>query len=185
MSRHAACYIRRAGHVGPWQRAPSDGRRSPHEELDLAAEPELNGAAAEWGDLGLGGQELAAREPLQPDPDSDAALLLSRRIVDLAADKLASDILLLDIRGVSPIADYFVICTAGSERQTAAILNDLRDKLLVEQHRKPLHTEGQADSGWVLLDYGDVIAHVFSPAQRAFYNLEELWAAATPVVRMQ
>lgn len=103
----------------------------------------------------------------------------------MASDKQASDIVLLDIRGVSLIADYFVICTAGSERQTAAILRDLSQKLVEETGRKPLHTEGAADSGWVLLDYGDVIVHVFSAAQRAFYNLEQLWAAATPIVRLQ
>jgi ribosome-associated protein len=113
------------------------------------------------------------------------ALSLARRIVDLASDKQASDILLLDIRGVSLIADYFVICSAGSERQTAAILKDLSERLLEEFGRKPLHTEGTADSGWVLLDYGDVIMHVFSSAQRAFYNLEQLWSAATPIVRLQ
>src|SRR5919201_2443133 len=117
--------------------------------------------------------------------DSAEALRLARRIVDLASDKQASDIVLLDIRGVSLIADYFVICTAGSERQATAILKDLGDKLLEEYGRKPLHTEGKPDSGWVLLDFGDVIVHVFSPAQRAFYNLEQLWAAATPVVRLQ
>ena len=110
---------------------------------------------------------------------------MARRIVDLASDKQASDILLLDIRGVSLIADYFVICTVGSERQTAAILKDLSEKLLEEFDRKPLHTEGKADSGWVLLDYGDVIVHVFSASQRSFYNLEQLWSAATPIVRLQ
>jgi ribosome-associated protein len=117
--------------------------------------------------------------------DSAEALSLARRIVDLASDKQASDIVLLDIRGVSLIADYFVICTAGSERQASAILKDLGDRLLEEFERKPLHTEGKPDSGWVLLDYGDVIVHVFSPTQRAFYDLEELWAAATPIVRLQ
>jgi ribosome-associated protein len=118
-------------------------------------------------------------------PDSVEALSLARRIVDLASDKLASDILLLDIRGVSLIADYFVIATAGSERQASAILKDLSDRLLEEFGRKPLHTEGKPDSGWVLLDYGDVIVHVFSPTQRNFYNLEQLWSAATPIVRLQ
>jgi ribosome-associated protein len=118
-------------------------------------------------------------------PDSAEALSLARRIVDLASDKLASDIVLLDIRGVSLIADYFVIATAGSERQASAILKDLSDRLLEEFGRKPLHTEGKPDSGWVLLDYGDVIVHVFSPTQRNFYNLEQLWSAATPIVRLQ
>jgi len=92
---------------------------------------------------------------------------------------------LLDIRGVSLIADYFVICTAGSERQTSAILKDLGEKVLEEFGRKPLHTEGKSDSGWVLLDYGDVIVHIFSPTQRSFYNLDQLWATATPIVRLQ
>jgi ribosome-associated protein len=114
------------------------------------------------------------------------ALGLARRIVDLISDKQASDIVLLDIRGVSLIADYFVICTVGSERQTAAILKDLSEKLVEDfPGRRPLHTEGAPDSGWVLLDYGDVIVHVFSAQQRAFYNLEQLWAAATPIVRLQ
>jgi ribosome-associated protein len=118
-------------------------------------------------------------------PESAEALSLARRIVDLASDKQASDILLLDIRGVSLIADYFVICSAGSERQTTAILKDLSEKLIEEFGRKPLHTEGKGDSGWVLLDYGDVIVHVFSPAQRTFYNLEQLWSTATQIVRLQ
>jgi ribosome-associated protein len=112
-------------------------------------------------------------------------LSLARRVVDLASDKQASDIVLLDIRGISLIADYFVICTAGSERQAGAILKDLGEKLLEEFRRKPLHVEGKPDSGWVLLDYGDVIVHVFSPAQRQFYNLDQLWAPATPIVRLQ
>jgi ribosome-associated protein len=127
-----------------------------------------------------------AREVPPPDGEAAEALTLARRIVDVLSDKQASDIVLLDIRGVSLIADYFVLCTAGSERQTTAILRDLSDKLVQEQPgRKPLHTEGAADSGWVLLDYGDVIVHVFSATQRAFYNLEQLWAAATPIVRLQ
>lgn len=126
--------------------------------------------------------------PLQVEPeasDSAQALDLARRIVDLASEKQASDIVLLDIRGVSLIADYFVIATAASERQANAILRDLGDKLTEEFGRKPLHTEGKPDSGWVLLDFGDVIVHVFAPTQRSFYNLEQLWAAATPIVRLQ
>ena len=128
-----------------------------------------------------------AELPLQTEPVGEAAeaLGMARRIVDLASDKQASDIVLLDIRGVSLIADYFVICTAGSDRQTSAILKDLSEKLIEEYARKPMHTEGKGDSGWVLLDYGDVIVHIFSPQQRSFYNLEQLWAAATPVVRLQ
>jgi len=105
--------------------------------------------------------------------------------VDLASEKLASEIVLLDIRGVSLIADYFVIATAANERQANAILRDLSEKLIEEYGRKPIHTEGKPDSGWVLLDFGDVIVHIFSPTERAFYDLEKLWSAATPVVRLQ
>ena len=128
--------------------------------------------------------------PLQDDApaptvDSAEALELAKRIVDLASEKLASDIVLLDIRGVSLIADYFVIATAGNERQASAIMRDLGDKLIDEYGRKPLHTEGKPDSGWVLLDFGDVIVHIFSPSQRTFYNLDQLWSTATPIVRLQ
>ena len=105
--------------------------------------------------------------------------------MDLASEKLASEIVLLDIRGVSLIADYFVIATAANERQANAILRDLSEKLIEEYGRKPIHTEGKPDSGWVLLDFGDVIVHIFSPTERAFYDLEKLWSAATPVVRLQ
>jgi ribosome-associated protein len=127
----------------------------------------------------------APSEALPATADSAEALSLARRITDLASDKQASDIVLLDIRGVSLIADYFVICTVGSERQASAIFKDLSQNLAEEFGRKPLHMEGKSDSGWVLLDYGDVIVHVFSPTERTFYNLEQLWAAATPVVRLQ
>jgi ribosome-associated protein len=132
-----------------------------------------------------GSDALQREAEIEATPDSVEALSLARGIVDLASDKQASDIVLLDIRAVSLIADYFVICTVGSERQAAAILKDLSSRLLEEFGRKPLHSEGKPDSGWVLLDYGDVILHVFSPAQRNFYNLEQLWAAATPIVRLQ
>jgi len=139
----------------------------------------------ENGLIGSSELERGAGEMPAATADSAEALSLARRIVDLASDKLASDIALLDIRGVSLIADYFVICTVASERQASAILKDLSEKVLEDFGRKPMHTEGKPDSGWVLLDYGDVIVHVFSPTQRTFYNLEQLWAAATPIVRLQ
>ena len=166
--------------------------RHTRERLTLAAKPARDIAGRDASNLEadqaleLPSQPLrASSETPRPTPDSAEALSLARRIVDLASDKQASDIVLLDIRGVSLIADYFVIATAGSERQASAILKDLSEKLIEEFSRKPLHTEGKPDSGWVLLDYGDVIVHVFSPTQRAFYNLEQLWAAATPIVRLQ
>ncbi len=130
-------------------------------------------------------QERVSTRLPERTADSAAALELARRIVDLAADKLASDILLLDIRGVSLIADYFVICTAASDRQSNAIVKDLEEKIREEFGRKPINADGRGDSGWVLLDYGEVIVHIFSPDRRAYYKLEELWSEATPVLRLQ
>ncbi len=93
--------------------------------------------------------------------------------------------MLLDLRPLSVIADYFIICSGGSERQLNAVERDIRDTLRREERVRPLHTEGTADSGWILLDYGDVVVHIFSPTQREYYDLEELWSAAVPVVRIQ
>lgn len=108
---------------------------------------------------------------------------LARKAVDIASDKLASNILLLDIRPVSILADYFVISTATSERQTKAIVDDL----LQELHKDgidPLHQEGTSDSGWVLIDFGPVIVHIFSPEERAYYAIEKLWKDAVTVLHL-
>jgi ribosome-associated protein len=113
------------------------------------------------------------------------ALTLAQRIVDIAADRQASDILLLDLRAISPIADYFVICSGNSERQLEAIEREIVDQLRDHEHLRPRQREGNAASGWVLLDYGDVVVHIFSASEREFYRLEELWSAAPTVVRVQ
>jgi ribosome-associated protein len=75
--------------------------------------------------------------------------------------------------------------STGSERQLAAIVREMGESLRNNEGVRPLRVEGQSDSGWVLMDYGDVIVHVFSVEQRGFYRLEELWSAAVPLVRMQ
>ncbi len=110
---------------------------------------------------------------------------LARQIVDLASEKQASDIVLLDLRKVSLLADYFVVCSGNSERQINAILDDIVDRVRNTAHRRPLRREGTASSGWVVLDYGDVVVHVFAPTERDYYRLEELWSDASPVVRVQ
>lgn len=113
------------------------------------------------------------------------ALDLAKRVVELAEDKQASDIVLLDIRPISIVADYFVICSGASERQLGAITRDITETIKREARLTPLHAEGDSSSGWVLLDYGDVVVHVFSPAEREYYQLEELWGTALPLVRIQ
>ena len=112
------------------------------------------------------------------------AQALARKIIDVLSDKQAEDILLLDIRDVASFADYFVIASAGSDRQIQAIL-DAVDETIEAEGIRPMGREGKADSGWVLLDYGDVIVHLFAPEEREFYDLEGLWHTAVPVVRIQ
>jgi ribosome-associated protein len=109
---------------------------------------------------------------------------LARRIVDLLADRQAEDVLLLDIRKVASFADYFVIATAINNRQMRAFV-ELVNTELREEDIKPSHREGGVDSGWVLVDYGDIILHIFSPDLRDYYALEELWHDATEIVRIQ
>ena len=112
------------------------------------------------------------------------ALELSHNIVDILDDKQAEDILMLDITGLAPFADYFIIATATSERQSKALVDTVVDTLR-NQRVKPLFIEGESRSGWQLLDYGEVIVHIFSPELRDFYRLEELWSEAKVVVQMQ
>jgi ribosome-associated protein len=108
----------------------------------------------------------------------------AKRIIDIAGDKLASDILLLDTRGVCSFADYFVIVSGDSSRQLDAISNEISQVIKQETGTPPLHREGTASSGWMLLDYGDVIVHIFSPDERERYRLDEAWGAAKPLIRM-
>ena len=112
-------------------------------------------------------------------------LTLARHAVDAAADKKAEHILLLDLRGLSLVADYFVICSAATDRQLRAIADNIDDVLRVEHGIRPHHIEGADTGGWVLMDYGDLIIHAFTPSQRMHYNLEELWAQAPVLLRMQ
>lgn len=97
---------------------------------------------------------------------------------------MGSDVLLLDLTGITLIADYFVIATAESERQLGAIREDIAQQLKTEQGIRPLSVEGTATSGWILLDYGAVVVHLFSTVQRQRYRLEDLWHDARTVLRM-
>ena len=109
---------------------------------------------------------------------------LAKAAVDAASDKKASDILLLDIREVSVIADYFVICSASNSRQIQAIAEAI-DEELGKQGAMLLRREGTAETGWVLLDFGDIIVHIFASAERQYYRLERLWNEAKTVVYLQ
>jgi ribosome-associated protein len=126
---------------------------------------------------------LPARET--PAPRTDLAPLdLARRIVELAEDKKAADIVLLDITELTTLADAFVICSGGSERQISAIADGIAEALR-DEGTKPIGREGTPASHWVLLDFGSVIVHVFTPPERDYYGLEKHWAGARTVVRVQ
>ena len=106
------------------------------------------------------------------------AHVLAAQAVDAMLEKKAYDITVLDMRNVSGVADFFVIGTGNSEPQVKAIADSVRDRIREQCQEKPWHTEGTDHWQWVLIDYVDVVAHVFSPERRAFYDLERLWGDA-------
>lgn len=112
------------------------------------------------------------------------ALDLARRIVELAEDKKAADMVVLELAPLTTIADYFVIASGGSERQLDAIADGIIEGLRDEKV-KPIGREGAAASHWVLLDYGSVIVHIFTPPERDYYGLEKHWSEAKTILRVQ
>jgi ribosome-associated protein len=103
-------------------------------------------------------------------------LQLSRLIEDAAADKKAREVVRIDIRQKSSIADYFVICEGDTDRQVKAIVDSIVEKAKASGVR-PLRVSGYQDGSWVVLDYASVIVHVFLPGERSYYDLESLWRA--------
>ena len=121
-------------------------------------------------------------QPTQARTDLDPGDL-AHRIVEVASDKKASDVVLLRTAEVTTMADYFVICSGRSERQVQVLGHAIVDELRKEGMR-PLGVEGRGAARWILLDYGSVIVHVFAPEEREYYGLERLWSNATQVVRV-
>ena len=109
---------------------------------------------------------------------------IARRIVELAEDKKAADIVLLDLTGLTTLADAFVICSGGSERQLDAIADGIIEGMRAEKIR-PIGREGTASSHWVLVDFGAIVVHVFTPPERDYYSLEKHWSEAKTVLRVQ
>ena len=103
---------------------------------------------------------------------------LARTIVEAADTRKASDIVLLEVTFVSYLADYFVISTGHSRTQVKAISDAIEDTVQKQFHYSPLRTEGQKERNWILLDYGDVIAHILLPEEREFYGIEAFWGHA-------
>jgi len=105
--------------------------------------------------------------------------------VDILADHKGEDILLLDLCGLTLLTDYFVICSGTSGRQLRALVGSIRVEVKRGQGVLPLRVEGEPSSGWVLMDYGSVVVHIFAPELRAFYDLEDLWREGRLIVRIQ
>jgi ribosome-associated protein len=119
-------------------------------------------------------------KPHSPTPSLDG-IDLARRCVDLALDKKAIDPVILDLREISTITDYLVICSAQSEPQLKAIANGVIRSLKDESARAPHAMDGFPASQWIVLDYGDVMLHIFHEAKRPVYALEDLWSDAKKV----
>ncbi len=111
-------------------------------------------------------------------------LELAHTIITALEERKGEDILLLDIREVAPLADYFVVCSGTSDRMLDALVDAVQRDVKTKHHIRP-RLEGSPGDGWVLADYGDVIVHLFSPDRREFYQIEELWGAGKIVLHLQ
>ena len=99
----------------------------------------------------------------------------ARRIAALAQEKLAEDVVILDMRPVCTFTDFFVICTGRNARQTAAIWDEVHGRMKREHDLVPRSADGVQEGTWILADYLDVVLHVFAPEARGYYRLEQLW----------
>jgi ribosome-associated protein len=104
-----------------------------------------------------------------------SSLEQARRIAALAEDKLAKDIVILDMRPVCAYTDFFVVCSGQNPRQTKAIVDEVRYGLKHEEKVVPHSVDGEREGTWIVADYTDVVLHVFTPEMRDYYRLEELW----------
>jgi ribosome-associated protein len=110
---------------------------------------------------------------------------IARTIVTVLEDKKGEDILLLDLIGVCSFTDYFIICSGTSERSIKALAEEVRKVVKEKYSVMAQGIEGEAESGWVLIDYGDVILHIFSKVLREYYQLEDLWREGKLLLRVQ
>jgi len=98
-----------------------------------------------------------------------------------SSDKQADDVVILDVHELIVITDFFVICSAGNRRQIKTVIESVEDRLRTKLGVRPVRREGEADAGWWLLDYIDVVVHVFGTEERSYYDLERLWRDAPRV----
>ena len=112
--------------------------------------------------------------------DLPTAALKAQRAARIALDRKALDLVVLDVQALSSVTDFFLVCSGRSTTHVATIADAIRDELKTDGMR-PMHVEGVAESGWILLDYGDVLMHVFLEETRVYYALERLWGDAPSI----
>jgi ribosome-associated protein len=123
-------------------------------------------------------ETLSTQNESNQAQEDNSALALAWTMADAADDRKAVDIVLLHVARVSYLTDYFVIATGFSKTQVRAIADSIEDRVEQHRHQKSLRVEGRSEGSWILLDYGEAIAHVMLPTEREFYNLEAFWAHA-------
>jgi len=109
---------------------------------------------------------------------------ITHTIINSLEEKKGEDILLLDIQKISSFTDYFVICTGTSDRMLDALAEAVTEAIRKNHHKKG-RVEGSPQEGWTVIDYGDVVVHLFSPDQRDYYRLEELWNQGKVLLHVQ
>lgn len=124
-------------------------------------------------------KKAAKKAPAAPPKFEGEVMALAA--ANYADDKKAEDIVILDMRGISPVTDYMVICSVGSAPQLRAVRDEIEDKFREEHQRRPIAGDRNLESGWLIQHYGDVIVHVFVQEKRDFYALEELFNDAPRV----
>ena len=127
---------------------------------------------------------MTSPAPREEQTTAVSGIDAARLAIDVASDRQATDIALLDVREVTVFADFMIIMTGGSVRQLNALASELDEKLS-KAGMTLHHREGTAESGWLLLDFSDVVVHIFSEEMRDYYKLDQVWKAARQVVRLQ
>ncbi len=123
--------------------------------------------------------------PMPPEAAVDnSARTLALQIADIVTETPAANTVLLQITDISSIADYFLICSGENERQLRAIAETINEELASNDIR-PTRSEGTPQSGWIVMDFADVIVHIFHSELREFYRMEQLWAEAPRVLSIQ
>lgn len=121
-------------------------------------------------------KKAAAKKPKPLDENGPfEGERFARAAAGFAEDKKAENVTVLDLRGISMVTDFLVICDGSSLPHLRAIRNEIEDRMREEHKVKAYSSHGVADSGWMLLDFGDVVVHIFHAEKRAFYALEDLW----------